>query len=414
MAVTALLPTLLFPLLGVLDARDTAKAYAHPMLFLFLGGFIVAKAMEVVNLHKRIALGIVIRLGGSPTRVLLGFIIATAVLSAWISNTATTVLMAPLAVATAAYLGLDEKGRPASLPLLLGIAYAASIGGLATLIGTPTNGIFASVVSERYGIEFGFAEWLRIGLPVVVLLLAVLYFYLSRVSGLYRRQATDALQQVQFAFSQLGSMQRGERAVLIVFVAMAFAWSFRPLYDHSIPISDAGIAIIGATVLFILPGEMPNGRLLDWPTARTVPWGVLLLFAGGLALAAGFSESGLAAYLGQKLTVIGSLPLPLVLLILVGFVNFLTEVTSNVATASVLLPVIAEMAERTGHDPVMLMAAATLAASCAFMLPVATAPNAIVFGSGELTVGYMARRGFVLNLLSIGIITLLMWALAPD
>ena len=412
MAVTALLPTLLFPICGVLGATDTAKAYAHPMLFLFLGGFLVAKAMEVVNLHKRIALGIVLRLGGSPSRVLLGFIVATAVLSAWISNTATTVMMAPLAIATAAYLGQDEQGRPASLPLLLGVAYAASIGGLATLIGTPTNGIFASVASERYGVTFGFAEWLQLGVPVVVVLLSVLYFYLSRVSGLHRRSQGDGLQQVRFAYTQLGTLGSGERRVLVTFITMALAWSFRPLLSNYVAISDAGIAVLGATVLFALPGDCPNGRLLDWPTARTVPWGVLVLFAGGLALAAGFGESGLAAYLGTKLTAIGSLPLPLVLLLVVAFVNFLTEVTSNVATASVLLPVIAEMAEQTGQNPIVLMVAATLAASCAFMLPVATAPNAIVFGSGDLTVGHMAKRGVVLNVLSIVAISVIVYAMS--
>lgn len=411
MAITALLPTLLFPMLGIMEGKATAKAYAHPMLFLFLGGFLVAKAMEVVNLHKRIALGIVLRLGGSPSRVLLGFIIATAALSAWISNTATTVMMAPLAMATAAYLGQDEQGRPASIPLLLGIAYAASLGGLSTLIGTPTNGIFASIVSERYNITFGFAEWLKIGFPIVVVMLAALYFYLSRVSGLHLRKTGDSLQQVRHAFSQLGKMSTPEKRVGIVFISMALAWSFRPFYEAFIPVSDAGIAILGATILFALPGDMPNGRLIDWPTASTVPWGVLVLFAGGLALAAGFGESGLAAYLGSKLTVIGDLPLPLVLLIIVAFVNFLTEVTSNVATASVLLPVIAEMAETTGHDPIILMAAATLAASCAFMLPVATAPNAIVFGSGELSVAHMAKRGFALNLMSIVVITVWMWVI---
>lgn len=412
MAVTALLPTLIFPLTGVMGAKETAQAYAHPMLFVFLGGFLVAKAMETVGLHKRIALGIVLRLGGSPSRVLLGFILATATLSAWISNTATTVLMAPLAMATAAYLGQDEQGRPASLPLLLGIAYAASIGGLATLIGTPTNGIFASVVSDRYGIEFGFAEWLKIGFPVVVLLIAGLYFYLSRVSGLYLRKTGDSLQQVRHAFAKLDIMQAPERSVLIVFIVMAILWSTRPLYQPWIPLTDAGIAVFGATILFLLPGNMPNGRLIDWPTASTVPWGVLVLFAGGLALAEGFSVSGLATYLGSKLAILGDLPFPLVLLIIVAFVNFLTEVTSNVATASVLLPVIASMAEQTGQDPVMLMAAATLAASCAFMLPVATAPNAIVFGSGELTVAYMAKRGFALNVISILVITGWIWFLS--
>lgn len=409
MAVTALLPTLLFPLLGILNANDTARAYAHPMLFLFLGGFLLAKAMEVVNLHKRLALSIVLSLGGSPTRVLLGFIIATASLSAWISNTATAVMMVPLAIATAAYLGIDDQGRRASVPLLLGVAYAASIGGLATLIGTPTNGIFAAQISERYQLSYSFAEWLGIGLPVTLLLLAALYFYLSRSTGLHLRAAGDGLSQVRFAHTQLGPIRPEERRVAVVFMGMALAWSLSPLYADYVPLSDAGIAVLGSIVLFILPGQGVAGRLLDWPTASTVPWGVLLLFAGGLALAAGFGESGLASYLGMKLSAVAVLPPILVLLIIVTFVNFLTEVTSNVATASVLLPIIAEMAENSGQDPMPLLAGATLAASCAFMLPVATAPNAVVFGSNELSVLEMAKKGFAMNLISIVIITLWLW-----
>ncbi len=411
MGVTALVPTLAFPLLGILGANETAEAYAHPMVFLFLGGFLVARAMEVVRLHERIALWVVLRLGGSPARVLLGFMAATAVLSAWMSNTATAVMMIPLALGTASYLGVDDEGRSAALPLLLGVAYAASIGGLTTILGTPTNGIMASIALDRYGYNLGFAEWLKYGGPVAVVLVACTYLYLSRVSGLHRRDGAETLGMVQRAYAGLGRMSADERKVAIVFGAMALAWSTRPLYEGVLPLTDPGIAVLGATAVFALPGGGPGGRIMTWAEGVQIPWGVLLLFAGGLALAEGFSESGLADYLGTKLAVIAVLPKGVVLLLVVGFVNFLTEVTSNVATASVILPILASMAEQTGIDPISLMAGATLAASCAFMLPMATGPNAVVFASGELTVAYMVRRGFVLNLISIAVVTGWMWVL---
>ena len=409
MGVTALIPTLVFPLLGILDAGDTARSYAHPMVFLFLGGFILARAMEVVRLHERIALWIVIRLGGSPARALLGFMVATAFLSAWISNTAACVMMIPLVMGTAVYLGADEQGRPASLPLLLGVAYAASIGGLTTILGTPTNGILASQVAERYGRSLGFAEWLAVGLPVAVALLAVTYVYLARVSGLWHRRAGDTLQQVRAAYARLGPASAPERRVAVVFAAMALLWSTRLLYEPYVPLTDPGIAVAGAGLLFALPGDLPSGRLLDWAEAVKIPWGVLLLFAGGLALAAGFGASGLDDYIGGKLAALGGLPAVVMLFAVVAFVNFLTEITSNVATASVILPVLASMADQLGLDPMALMTGATLAASCAFMLPMATGPNAVVFGSGELTVAYMARRGLWLNLASIAVVGLWMW-----
>lgn len=405
MAITALVPTLAFPLLGILDARATAEAYAHPMVFLFLGGFLVARAMEVVRLHERIALWVVLWLGGSPTRVLLGFMVATAVLSAWMSNTATCVMMMPLALGTASFLGRTADGHSAALPLLLGVAYAASIGGLTTILGTPTNGILASIALDRYGLELGFAEWLQYGGPVAVLLLLITYAYLTRVSGLSGRDAGETLGIVRERYGQLGDMTADERKVAVVFGAMALTWSTRALYDDLLPVTDPGIAVLGAGLLFALPGGRPNGRVLDWAEGVQIPWGVLLLFAGGLALATGFSGSGLADYLGLKLAAIAVLPDWAILWVVVAFVNFLTEVTSNVATASVVLPILASLADQTGLDPLSLMAGATLAASCAFMLPMATGPNAVVFASGELTVAYMAKRGVALNVISIAVVT---------
>ena len=412
MGVTALVPTLMFPLLGILNEKETALAYAHPMVFLFLGGFLVARAMEVVRLHERLALWVVLRLGGSPVRVLLGFMLATAVLSAWMSNTATCVMMMPLALGTAAYLGQDQQGRSAAVPLLLGVAYAASIGGLTTILGTPTNGILASLVAERYDRVLGFAEWLPYGLPVAVLLVMITYFYLARVSGLAAQDGESTLVLVQAAYARLGAPSAEERRVAVVFASMALAWTTRPLYEPYLPLTDPGIAVLGATLLFAMPGQRPNGRLLDWAEAVKIPWGVLLLFAGGLALATGFSESGLATYLGGQLSTLAALPSPVVMLIVVAFVNLLTEVTSNVATASVILPVVASMAESSQHDPIALMAGATLAASCAFMLPMATGPNAIVFASGEVTVAEMVKRGFVLNIISILVVASWMWVVS--
>ena len=412
MAVTALVPTLAFPLLGILGARETADAYAHPMVFLFLGGFLIARAMEVVRLHERIALWVVLRFGGSPTRVLLGFMVATGFLSAWMSNTATCVMMMPLALGTATFLGRTTDGHSAALPLLLGVAYSASVGGLTTILGTPTNGILASIALERYGVELGFAEWLAYGGPVATALVAVTYAYLARVSGLSGRDAAETLAVVRRRYGELGAVRRDERTVAVVFGAVALAWSTRALYDEVVPLTDPGIAVLGATLLFALPGDRPNGRVLDWAEGVRIPWGVLLLFAGGLALAAGFTASGLADYLGAELAALATLPPWAVTGLVVAFVNFLTEVTSNVATASVVLPILAGLADATGLEPVSLMAGATLAASCAFMLPMATGPNAVVFASGELTVAYMVKRGFVLNVISIALVTAWMWALS--
>ena len=411
-AITALVPTLAFPLLGILDARATADAYAHPMVFLFLGGFLVARAMEVVRLHERIALWVVLKLGGSPARVLLGFMVATGVLSAWMSNTAACVMMMPLAIGTASFLGRTKDGHSAALPLLLGVAYSASIGGLTTILGTPTNGILASLAQDRYGVELGFAEWLTYGGPVSVLLLTVTYFYLARVSGLSDRGAGETLSIVRQRYASLGAMSPDERKVAVVFGTMALAWSTRALYDGLVPVTDPGIAVLGAGLLFALPGQRPNGRVMDWAEGVRIPWGVLLLFAGGLALARGFGESGLADYLGGELQAITVLPDWAITAVVVAFVNFLTEVTSNVATASVILPVLASLADATGLEPISLMAGATLAASCAFMLPMATGPNAVVFASGELTVAYMAKRGFALNVISILVVSAWMWLIS--
>lgn len=404
MAATGLLPLVLFPLCGVLPMKAATAAFANPLVFLFLGGFLLAVAIERVRLHERIALHIIAAIGQDWRSLLLGFMAATALLSMWISNTATAVMMLPIGTAVYSQLAGSEAERlRRGRSLMLAIAYGCSTGGIATLIGTPTNVVLSGMVDELYGIELGFAQWLTFGLPLALLLLGVAWVYLTFVAfpvaepGLPGGRAA-----VRARLAALGPMRGPERRVLAVFLLVALAWISRPflLQPYLPALNDTGIALIGALLLFTLPADR-NDRLLDWPTAATIPWGILLLFGGGLTLAAGFSSSGLADWIGAQLAGLAVLPTFLLLLGLIAAVNFLTEITSNVATAAMLLPVLAALSATLGLHPFLLMVAATVAASCAFMLPVATPPNAVVFGSGLLTIPIMLRVGFWLNVLSI-------------
>ena len=419
---TSLLPIILLPLSGGQAIGPTVASYGDKMLFLFIGGFMIAKAMEYWNLHRRIALFTVKTVGTDAPRIILGFMIASAFLSMWISNTATTLMMVPIGAAVILQLTSGDSSRGAGQfgkALLLGIAYAASIGGLATIIGTPTNGIFISLIGKEYGLDVDFAEWISLGLPLVVLLIAGMWLLLTKV--VFKVQVADAAkarEQIQTQYRLLGKISRAELGVLIVFASVAILWICRSLLhildkDHG----DTIIALGGALVLFVWPsGEKEEGRpstLLDWKTAVTIPWGIILLFGGGLSLAGAFKTSGLALWIGDQLNGLGGLPLFMIILLSVALVNFLTEVTSNVATASIILPILASMAVAFGLHPYALTVGATLAASCAFMLPVATAPNAIVFGSDHIEMRDMVRAGFWLNILSIILITLLVYYLLP-
>lgn len=415
----ALLPLILFPLAGVSSLGDTGAAYGHKFIFLFLGGFMIALTIEKWNLHRRIALHIIEWVGTSLIRVILGFMLSTALLSMWISNTATTVMILPIGMAVVAKLGeaFDMKDQNNfRKALMLAIAYSASIGGMATLIGTPPNLILAGVVEETYQIEITFLQWFSLGLPVAAVLLIICWYYLSyKAFPLKGLQFPGGKTVIKEQLKNLGPMSRQEKMVLVIFGLTALAWVSRSfLLVKLLPnIDDATIALIGALLLFILPSGKRRERLLSWKDAVKLPWGVLLLFGGGIALAIGFQSSGLAQWIGSQLQTLGGVPIFILVLVIVATVNFLTEITSNLATTTILLPILAALAVMMGVHPFLLLVGATLAASCAFMLPVATPPNALVFGSGHIQMSDMIRTGVWLNLISILLLTLFVYFLLP-
>ncbi|MCB0611794.1 MAG: DASS family sodium-coupled anion symporter [Lewinellaceae bacterium] len=420
--VTALLPIILFPLAGGLSLSSTTEAFGHRMIFLYLGGFIIAIAIEKWNLHKRIALNIIYRIGSNMSYIILGFMIASAFLSMWISNTATAVMMLPIGMAIVSQLK-DDTGAPPettdyfSKALMLAIAYSASIGGIATLIGTPPNLVLAAVVQELYGVEITFSQWIAFGLPISVVLLAICWWYLVRVAYPMKGIAfPGGKAEIKSQLRALGAFSYEEKMVLAVFILTALAWISRSFLLQKImpALDDTIIAIAGAIALFLIPSKAIKGQqLINWESAVALPWGIILLFGGGLALAAGFQESGLAAWIGGQMASLEGMPLILTLLILVATVNFLTEITSNLATTSMILPILAPMALTIGVHPYALMVGATVAASCAFMLPVATPPNAVVFGPGYLRIPDMVRAGIWMNLVSILLVSLAVYFLLP-
>lgn len=413
--VTALLPIILFPLAGGLSLADTCASYGHKYIYLFLGGFVLAIAIQKWQLHKRIALNIIYRLGTQPARIILGFMISTAFMSMWISNTATAVMMLPIALAVSKQFEHSPNSAQFTSALLLSIAYAASIGGIATLIGTPPNLILAGVVQELYNVEISFLQWMQIGVPVSLCLFIACWIYLTRNFRGEKALEAEELPAIGMQLRQLGKMTYEEKLILVVFLATAFMWVTRSfLWMDLLPgLDDTIIAVCAALVLFLLPSRQGHQKLLEWKDAVKLPWGVLVLFGGGIAIAEAFQQSGLAEWIANDLSVLNGLNALLVLFALVFLVNFLTEITSNLATTSVLLPVLAPLAVALDMDPSLLMVGATLAASCAFMLPVATPPNAIVFGSEHITIKQMMRTGLWLNIASIIIITLLVYFLLP-
>lgn len=417
--VTALLPIILFPLFGALGLKETGAAYGHKFIFLFIGGFILAIGIEKWQLHKRIALQIIKIVGTSLINIMLGFMLSTALLSMWISNTATTVMMLPIGMAVIAQAnGTSGIKRDSTFgkALMLAIAYSASIGGMATLIGTPPNLIFAGVVEELYGIEISFLQWFSFGLPISILLLFICWVYLSRFAYSLRDQELPGGKTlIKKQIGELGKMSREEKSVLVVFLLTAMAWICRSfLLKKFIPnIDDTIIALIAAVLLFIIPSGKKGEALLNWKDAVKLPWGVLLLFGGGIALAIGFESSGLATWVGGQLNGLQGVSLFMLILIIIAAVNFLTEITSNLATTAILLPILAALAVVIEVHPFILLASATVAASCAFMLPVATAPNALVFGSGYIKMSDMIKSGVWLNIISIILLTLIVYFLLP-
>lgn len=420
-AVTALLPIVLFPLSGGLSLKETTASYGHKYIFLFIGGFILAIAIEKWNLHKRIALSIIKLVGTNVINIILGFMIATAFLSMWISNTATAVMILPVGMAIVLQLqdNPDTKANENLIfgkALMLAIAYSASIGGMATLIGTPPNLVLAGVVEETYGVEITFSQWFSFGFPISIILLALCWLYLTRVAFKFKQKSfPGGRDEINRQLKALGKVSYEEKTVLIIFVLTAFAWITRSfLIAEFLPaIDDTIIAITFAILLFVLPNKQKTARLIAWEDAVKLPWGILLLFGGGMALASGFESSGLALWIGEQMTNLQTLSLFLLLLILITAVNFLTEITSNLATTAMILPVLAPMATLLNVHPYFLMVAATVAASCAFMLPVATPPNAVVFGSGYLKIEDMVKKGIWMNILSIILLSIVVYYFLP-
>jgi sodium-dependent dicarboxylate transporter 2/3/5 len=399
---TSLIPLVAFPLLGVRSSPDTAANYANHNIFLFMGGFIIALGMEKWGLHRRIALRVIRLLGTSMRTVVLGFMIASALLSMWISNTATTMMMLPIAMAVLSKFEDREGAGRLGVTLMLGIAYAASVGGIGTLIGTPPNIVLAGQV------DIGFAEWMQVGVPLVVVFLPLIWLYLVRIASPVPRGGItlDLKKQIE----SLGPMSRGEWIVLCVFLLTALLWILRrPLLSLVFPqIADATIAMAGGLVLFVIPVDFSKKEFaMDFRSALKLPWGVLLLFGGGFALADAMEASGLSGWLGAQLTVLADLPTPLVVVLVCAFMAALTELTSNTATTITMLPVLAATSRAMGVEPLLLMIPATMAASCAFMLPVATPPNAIVYASGRVKLSKMFTTGIWMNLMGILLVTLL-------
>jgi len=426
-AATAMLPLVLFPALGILDMPSAAAPYANDIVFLSMGGFLIAVAMERCGLHRRIALSIVARVGVRPRRLVLGFMLAAAFLSMWISNTATTAMMYPIGMAIAVLFRPQDQSGPFELGvcLMLGIAYAATIGGVTTLIGTPPNAVLAATASETLGITIGFLDWMLVGVPIAVVFLPAGWFLLTRVCYPPGELRGDAKSVLDSERQKLGPMSRAEWVVAVVFVLAALAWVMRApkqiggLYIPGIQtlapwVKDSTIAMAAALCLFVVPTSWRRYEFaLDWQTANKIPWGIVVLFGGGLSMAKAMSESGLAEWIGGGVSQFSSLPIWLVLAAVAFLFLFLTEVTSNVATATMAMPIMAGAASGLGIPPLQMMATAALAVSMAFMLPVATPPNAIVFASGYVSVQQMARAGIWFNLIGGLLVTIAASLLVP-
>ena len=423
-AVTALLPIVVFPLLGIATIQDTTSPYANKVIYLFLGGFIVAFAMQRWNLHRRIALNVLQHVGGNGRSLIGGFMLAAAIISMWVMNTSTTMMLLPIAVSIIGVIhgsvdSLDEKARlDFQYALLLGVAYAATIGGMATLVGTAPNALLAAFMQETYGIEIDFASWMLVGLPLSALMLPLAWFVLTRIAfKVDFRTSGEGKATLRRLKEELGPISTPEIRVAIVFTLMAITWVARPLLVKLPGLSaldDSGIAMAGAIALFLIPsGDKSDPMLLRWTYAEKLPWGVLILFGGGLTLASAVSRTGLAEWLGGALHAVGALPVAIIVIIAAAMIIFLTELTSNIATTATFLPVVGAIAIESGIDPIVLTVPVTFAASCAFMLPVATPPNAIVFGSGMLTIPKMVRAGIMLNLVGIVVVSTTALYLAP-
>ena len=436
---TALLPLVVFPLTGAVSIKAAAAPYAHHLIFLFMGGFIIALSMQRWGLDRRIALATLKLVGTTPARMVGGFMIATAGLSAFISNTATTAMMLPIAMSVVALLNEKSDGKADEsdsmgecrfgVCLMLGIAYSATLGGLCTLIGTPPNGFFRSFVedtiSEPYRMEIGFDRWLMLGLPVTLIMLPLTWLLLTRWLYPIKRESIEGgAELIHSEWRKLGAMSRGEKNTLIVFLMTAMFWITRKLWAKiGIPmgegsaypfagLTDPGIAMTAALALFALPVSTAKREFtMNWKTAKKMPWDILVLFGGGMSLAAAVDATGVAKFLGSQAGHFAGMPPFVIMLVVAVAVVLLTELTSNLATTATLLPVLAALAPGLGVHPYLLIFPATIAASCAFMMPVATPPNAIVFGSGQIQLPQMMKAGVWLNVLGVVVIMIVSWFL---
>lgn len=422
--VTSLLPVALLPLTGALDGDSVVAAYGNDIIFLFLGGFSIAIAMEKWNLHQRIALSIVSVIGTSPRRIILGFMVATGFLSMWVSNTAATMMMIPVGMAVVYQAARSLRGGKFAedLPkfeksMVFGIGYAATVGGLGTLIGTPPLAILAATVGELFGESISFGGWMAFGLPIVIILLAFTWFYLTSIVFKVRfKHLPGGKEIIRGEKRSLGRMSTEEKTVLVVFLGAAFMWVTRSfIWEDLLPgISDGVIAIVATVILFTLPTRNKREqRILRWEDSKKIPWGILLLFGGGLAIAAGFVETGLSSWIGEQLRTLDGVNVILVIIIATALVLFLTEITSNAATATMILPVMAAFAISLNIHPYALMVPCAMAANCAFMLPVGTPPNAIMFGTGKVTIMEMVKTGFWLNIIALILIVVGVFNMLP-
>ena len=412
---TGLLPLVLFPLLGISSIKDTAQAFSHPIIFLFMGGFIIGLAMQHTGLHKRIAYYIISKFKSSPKSLVFGFMCATAFLSMWISNSATAIMMLPIALSIITVFKEDKndiKDNNFDKALVLSIAFSATIGGIATIIGTPPNTVMAAMLSEIYNYEINFVDWLKIGLPTSIILLPITWIILTFLCFPLGSKTSIKDKVIKDKIKELGKISQDEIMVGIVFIITASLWISRKwlstALDGVIPagaLNDSTIAIMAAIFLFIIPSNRPKRkRLIDWQVAQNIPWGALILIGGGLSLATVINSSGLATWIGSLSSNLSNISIVFIVLICIASIIVLTELTSNTATASTFIPIMGATALGLGQDPLLLIIPATLAASCAFMMPVATPPNTIAYASGHLKISDMIKAGIWLNIISIIII----------
>ncbi|MBK1876994.1 SLC13 family permease [Pelagicoccus mobilis] len=419
-SVTALLPLVLFPMMGMGSIKEVSAPYAHPLVFLFLGGFMIALAMQRWGLHKRVAIGLIGFFGVQPNRIIAGFLVAGALVSMWVSNTATALMMLPIATSVVALLPKDGEGgrlgarfAPA---LMLAVAYGATTGGMATLIGTPPNALLAGYMSKVHGYEIGFLQWMKIGLPMTLLTLPLVYLVLTRVAFRFEKSKLAGMEAlIKSEKEKLSKLSRGEAMVAFVFCLTALGWMFRPMLQQVLPmISDTSIAIGSAILLFLLPVNAKRGEfVMNWQATKDLPWEVLLLFGGGLSLAGMIQSSGLSQYIGELTQGLSGRSIVLILAAICFGILMLTELTSNTATAATFLPIIGAVAVSMGENPLLFLAPAALSANCSYMMPVGTPPNAIVFGSGRIALPQMARAGLLLNLLLVPALIVLLLVLGP-